>query len=379
MTNADALSSLLRCACSYHSVPQSAHRRKEQRDAIDSIFAYVSCATNFFVLAPPSLHLITGKDVGFGSWRARGWCRLEDWCSEMRANNSRRPLILTSGRSVRVVDILDKLTFNARREESPYLGDFAVDSDRDCISPVFAGSVLSKLHSLLEKEDLFHFRWFMFAAPHLLAKSEKHDGLGHGDAELSQFLRRYGFSSIDECPQRLPFMPLFCACAEGNGAMVTALLDAKADPNQWDDTGTVNPMHGAATYGSPMCCALLLKAGAVAHAPSRKMRLTPLHRAAAGGHAEQVGMLLAARADVDPVRLDSGRTPSHMAALNGHWHVLQMLADAGANLDARDTDGDATPNELLRKHRALNWGAKPSKTSGAGERLTIMPTTVQSL
>ena len=45
----------------------------------------------------------------------------------------------------------------------------------------------------------------------------------------------------------------------------------------------------------------------------------------------------------------------------------------------RDTDGDATPNELLRKHRALNWGAKPSKTSGAGERLTIMPTTVQSL
>ena len=96
-----------------------------------------------------------------------------------------------------------------------------------------------------------------------------------------------------------------------------------------------------------MCCALLLKAGAVAwaHAPSRKMRLTPLHRAAAGGHAEQVGMLLAARADVDPVRLDSGRTPSHMAALNGHRHVLQMLADAGANLDARATR-TATPHRL---------------------------------
>jgi hypothetical protein len=293
---------------------------------------------------------------------------------------ARRPLMVSAAGQVTVVDVLDKLTFGASREASPLTGTFTVQSDVDLVAPVFRGAMYRKLEGLLASGNMFYFRWFMFAAPHLLTTDTRHDGLGHGDEALSGFLARYGFADVHGTGEKVPFMPLFCAAAEGNQLIVRLLLEAGADPRQWDASGSVCPLHGCATYGEPLSCQLLLDAGADPDSPSSRLHLTPLHRAAAGGHNAVVRALLNAGAKVDPVRLDTMRTPAHMAALNGHSETLKMLIEAGANKSAKDKDGDM-PIDLVRRRRAAEWGTvgitsqaevptSPAHNKAAGSRLS---------
>jgi len=341
----------------YHSIPQDrTEHASQQAEAIQSINVYVGHTTNFFALTPNSLHEGTGERVGLGSWKKRGWCRLEDWCAEARSiPTARRPLIITSGNQLHVVDVLDKLTYDCTRDNIPATGNFSVPSDKDNIHAVFLGALQIKLHSLLESNSLFYFRWFMFVAPHLSASSRDFDGRGNGDTNVDDFLNRYGFKTIDECPPRLPFMPLFCAAAEGNRVVLSQLLEAKADPDQWDSSKSVNPVHGVATYGDPGCMERLLAAGGDPDSPSLKLRLTPLHRAAAGGHEECVQILLKHGAKINPIRQDTGRTPLHMAALNAHQRVMSILLGAGANEQMLDKDSHS-PLDLLQQYELNNWG-----------------------
>ena len=357
----------MRCAtCSYHSVPQT-RNASLRSEAIQSIACYVARATNFFVLAPNTLHESTGKRVGLGSWHQRGWCRVEDCCAVLRCvgASARRPIIISSGSELHVENLFDKLTHDCTRTNSIFNGEFTIDSDRLAIMAVLKGALQAKMHSLLDAKSLYHYRWTMFVAPHLCSDSVKHDGLGNGDISVEDFLARYGFSSVSECPPKIPFMPLFCAAAEGNIKIVRELLTAKADPNQWDATSSISPMHGASTYGDPDCLEALLLAGGDAGSQS-KIQLTPLHCAAAGGHSACARLLIKHKAGIDPVRKDTGRTPLHMAALNGHHVIVAMLLDAGANAEARDTDS-RSPLELMQDTELKRWGVAFSTRLGQGQ------------
>ena len=354
--------------CSYHSVPQNqSQNASQQSEAIRSIACYVAHATNFFVLAPNTLHESTGKRVGLGSWHQRGWCRLEDCCAEMRCTSpsARPPIVISSGSELHVENTFDKLTVDCTRNNSIYNGDFTVASDRTAIMAVFKGALQAKMHSLLDAKSLFYYRLSMFVAPHLYSESLEHESLGNGDTTVEDFLARYGFSSVTECPPTLPFMPLFCAAAEGNVGIVRQLVAAKASPNQWDATSSISPMHGAGTYGDPLCMEALLQAGGDAGSQS-KMLLTPLHCAAAGGHVACARLLIKHEAGIDPVRTDTGRTPLHMAALNGHHAIVAMLLDAGANPGARDNDA-RSPLELMQEMEQKRWGVTYTTRFGQGQ------------
>ena len=45
--------------------------------AVNSIPAYIEQTSIILVLAPPATHTDTGASCSYGSWRQRGWCRME--------------------------------------------------------------------------------------------------------------------------------------------------------------------------------------------------------------------------------------------------------------------------------------------------------------
>ena len=92
-----------------------------------------------------------------------------------------------------------------------------------------------------------------------------------------------------------PFPVLLRACADGDVAKLTALLDAGASPNVCNGIGQ-SGLHLAAMWGHAKIAELLLEAGAEVSI-ANEHGVTPLHYAAQKGKYAVARLLLAAGAD----------------------------------------------------------------------------------
>jgi ankyrin repeat protein len=140
--------------------------------------------------------------------------------------------------------------------------------------------------------------------------------------------------------------PLSLACTNGDGAMVTLLLDAGADANTALPGGET-PLMTCARTGKLDAVRALLAHGADAHTKEPQHGQTALMWAAAEGNAEVVEALVKAGADPH-ARLDSGFTPFLFAVREGRTKVVQVLLKLGVDVNESIQNkkaGSKTPSQ----------------------------------
>jgi ankyrin repeat protein len=171
------------------------------------------------------------------------------------------------------------------------------------------------------------------------------------------------------------------AAARGRGAeIVRALLDAKADVNSADASGTNalqlacragltpvvklllergadvksgNPLHVAAARGHGAIVRLLLDRDAPADAVGAE-GWTPLHAGAAGGFADVVRALVGKRAAID-AKTSKSETPLLLAVSRGHTDVARILVEAKADVDAADSSGRSPAASAAKDPEKWGW------------------------
>ena len=129
--------------------------------------------------------------------------------------------------------------------------------------------------------------------------------------------------------QRRFYRALAWAVMRDNGAVVTALLNAKADPNQLD-ANHVTPFMLAIDNGDPQLVRQLLAARADPNLARIGGDMTPLMLAVHYGASDIVRQLLDAHADVNAREESFGQTALMMAA--GHPDLVRLLLDHHADL-----------------------------------------------
>lgn len=126
------------------------------------------------------------------------------------------------------------------------------------------------------------------------------------------------------------------AAARDNVEMVRLLLDAGADPNARDASGSA-PLDEAAFHGVKEVAALLIARGAEVDRPNPQTGATPLNEAAGSGNAGVAELLLARGAN--PSRADSsGATPLENAVSARHADVVKLLLDRDHGPTGRESD-----------------------------------------
>jgi ankyrin repeat protein len=128
---------------------------------------------------------------------------------------------------------------------------------------------------------------------------------------------------------------VFAACSFGHGAIVKALLDAHASPDEPDEKGW-RPVHAASFSGHEDCLRELARRGAVLDALGPG-DTSALSQATGEGHEGVVRLLIDLKVRVDQ-RDKDGWHPLHTAAGLGHAGIVQALLDAGADADVRRAD-----------------------------------------
>jgi ankyrin repeat protein len=121
------------------------------------------------------------------------------------------------------------------------------------------------------------------------------------------------------------------AVEAGDAEAVRSATGGVAPRGIFDERGET-PLSRAAAMGHVAVVAALLEAGA---SPNDADAATPLGNAAAAGHVAVVRALIAAGANLDE-RTRGALTPLMVAARAGHLDVVQALVEAGAAVDATD-------------------------------------------
>src|SRR3954452_13768061 len=152
--------------------------------------------------------------------------------------------------------------------------------------------------------------------------------------------------------------PLYAASVSGHADVVSALLEAGADPNRislGDSDGL--PLCAAACWGHHETVGVLLEGGADPNL-TESGDWTPLLWAAVGGHTSTVILLLDHVADPDAY---SRTTPLWLAANRGAVDVVRALLAHGAD-PAKPNDQGSTPLDA-----ALRWAGVDIETEMRGE------------
>ena len=153
-----------------------------------------------------------------------------------------------------------------------------------------------------------------------------------------------------------PMSPLHWAAADGNIAVVTALIERGADVNETNNDGYSflhpagnSPLHNAARNGQLLMVAILLAKGANVNQVNNDGE-TPLHLSVKDE--KTANLLLEKGADVNLVD-KQGMLPLHSAASFGSVAVTTALLDKGVNVNQIDSNGASS------LHWAANGGQVP--------------------
>lgn len=208
--------------------------------------------------------------------------------------------------------------------------------------------------------------------------------------------------------------PLHVAAENDSAGVVTALLDANADPCTEDEQGDT-ALHCAVLYGAPNALSVLLERGASVMAANFHGEIALHHLAEYGideetpwpvgisdavikrhfGRSDRMReLLLAALKDQGHLiaALDykaaasSGGTPLHAAVRHGHpgaLHAVRLLAESRANLEAIDAEGRTPMAVAMRYHGRGSRVVAALKELGAAEcaeedKLTLPASTLLS-
>lgn len=153
-------------------------------------------------------------------------------------------------------------------------------------------------------------------------------------------------------PNKFGMLPLHHGAVHGGGGVVSALLEAGADPNQADTAGRL-PLHWTATKGHVQAARLLIEGGARVVGADQD-GFTPLHRCCQEEpqtkaeeerpedyrakldlkKAEVARLLISKGAEVSGREVKGQQTALHLAAMNGLAEVAGVLLEAGADPSA---------------------------------------------
>ena len=316
----------------YFSIPQDTQiHSSEQRNAINSIPAYIDRCEFFVVLCPALKHATTLSPLNHHSWAERGWCRTEVMS---------RLLSVEKG-SVLYIESPEQVTLGSAWLSTflcPGDGTFTVPSDREVVGKILRELVRKKLHSHLIKGDFPSYRFLLNQQQLWLRKCgiPSLPGLvtgdmGEGSDEVETFLIQHGFIRVFEY-DKAGWTPLCYAALGGNPQMMEALLRKRADPNQaiCKPSPTAYLFKGSSALsicsssGNNEAMQILLRARANPNQPDSTGAI-PLHHAAA--YCDNVeGARLLLEAGADPCATDvHGLNPFQIACMFGATKVVKEL------------------------------------------------------
>ncbi|CAE7694981.1 unnamed protein product [Symbiodinium sp. CCMP2592] len=337
----------------YFSCPQKENRRDASQTydsdlakAISSIPAYIAKCQLMFVLCPVIESCEGRTMLGPSSWANRGWCRLERLAKECSGDGSF--FMVKSPRHVELV----VTSFASSCENSPGEGCFTVEADRSRIAPVVKQVLKQKLTQCLQTGDLPSYRVVLNAQAILCRglpvdpisdivpgfDSTRHESDDAGSIMVAQFLFQNGFSQVSEY-DAMGWSPICYAALNGNAALVKALLERRANPN--DETKKGQPLLAlqkmvtvlgiSAFFKNNDVMTLLLEARA--DVSPRGARPPPLCLASFGNNATGIQLLCQARANPHGKNL-LGMSALQHASATGACDAMDMLLNiGGGNLD----------------------------------------------
>jgi ankyrin repeat protein len=203
---------------------------------------------------------------------------------------------------------------------------------------------MDDLFDAISRGDGNQVRRLLDARPHLLdaergGTSALMYALYTGHGELVSMFRDLGRKlSIHE------------ACAIGDSARVTAMLDADASLASVRSGDGFTPVGLAIFFRQPAVARLLIQRGGdfTSHS-TNPQRVAPVHAAAAVDDLETMQLLLERGADAN-ARQQNDFTPLHGAASRGSISMAELLLAHGADVEAKTADG-MTVADVARKYQ----------------------------
>ncbi len=127
------------------------------------------------------------------------------------------------------------------------------------------------------------------------------------------------------------------------------MLKNGANPNSYDLTSKLSPLHVASENNNVSIVKLLIKYGADVNIYANTLYLnTPLHIAALNDSSEVVTILLENGANINIYNdYTIGKTPLHLAVMNNSINSIKILLDKGADTNIKDNEGN-TPIDLAQ-------------------------------
>ena len=180
-----------------------------------------------------------------------------------------------------------------------------------------------------------------------------HRAVNKGHLDVVKLLTSYNICDVNAKDEDND-TPLHCAAIEGNNAMISVLIQHRAEVDERGRLGRT-ALHKACVKGHVACIDELLRHGADAEAKDSHSESTPLHLAATFNHPDCVKLLLDKYSDAINAakeHLDVGKpltshnrcdvnakdedndTPLHCAALEGNDKVISVLIQHGAEVNS---------------------------------------------
>eukprot|EP00438_Fugacium_kawagutii_P031123 Skav201747 [mRNA] locus=scaffold1973:9099:10799:- [translate_table: standard] len=293
----------------YFSCPQgtSVDAAWNRQLAIGCIPSYVA-RSFFFVILCPAVQHRDGYMLSESTWAERGWCRLERMARELARDDGIIITVQTASHPT--------LAWNMNEVvQGPGKGVFSFEEDRAKVGQVIFRMVWNKLHNFLGTGD-FHGYRFLLNLHHLHFEGVPGldpivglvpgfetdiDPVDHpGQFLIARFLHDNLFKQVTD-RDSAGWSPLCFAVVKGDAALVQALLDNRANPNDClhrkkKDLPKGTPVLSMATiYQNNEVMKILLaeKANVNAHC-----RAPALCWAATTDNAAAVRILCEAKADV---------------------------------------------------------------------------------
>jgi ankyrin repeat protein len=148
--------------------------------------------------------------------------------------------------------------------------------------------------------------------------------------------------------------PLTFAAFKGYTLIVSALLEAKANPYVLNEKTGGTPLTYAVEASNTESVRLLLEAKANPDVLNEKTGAPPLVHAVHKGPTESVRLLLEAKANPDALDKKTGGAPLTYAVQTGHMENIRLLLEAKANPDMSNEKTSCTPL-VLAIYKGYTW------------------------